>query len=46
MTEKFLEAMAAYDRIFAVGFMIATVIFCALELEDYFKRKNGDLTRM
>lgn len=46
MTEEFFRVMAEYDRIFAVGFMIATVIFCALELEDYFKRKNGDLTRM
>ena len=46
MTEEFFRAMAELDRIFAVGFMIATVVFAALELEDYFKRKNGDLTRL
>lgn len=46
MTEEFLKAIAELDRICAVGFMIVTVIFAALELEDYFKRKNGDLTRV
>lgn len=46
MTEEFLRVMTELDRVFAVGFMIATVVFAALELEDYFKRKNGDLTRV
>ncbi len=46
MTEEFLKIMADQDRVYTVCFMISTVIFCALELEQYFKRKNGDLTEM
>lgn len=43
MTEEFFRIIAEQDKIYAVCFMIATVVCCALELERYFKRKNGNL---
>lgn len=43
MTEEFFRIMADQDRVYAVCFMILTVIHCAIELDFYFKRKNGNL---